>query len=249
MPQKNQKSFDIDKWSSKILDATDMYRRLKQFIEHEKSLDVFMDSNFGDIDKFEKSLKLPDKFIRKSFDGLLHEKITQAFELYSRQMVVIAATYVEGMLQEFFEVFFGTKPETIHDFLTKDETERGKVNLSELLAHSSKDDLIETLIMRASRNAADGSLRKVSMRIKRLTKYDIKNSIIDDTQVLVNLRNSIVHEDIDKKVSQKEIENYFHTTYEFMQELGHTCISVGLQYEYEWKTPSEGTNSDQENNG
>lgn len=132
-----------------------------------------------------------------------------AVKTYSRQMIVLAASYLENILADFLKSFFYRYPQNMYDYLDASETQRGKVDLKDILEVADKEHLIYLLAMRASNNATQGKIKVVMKRIAKLTGEKISNNRVSNLVELVDKRNRIVHELSDTFVDPNEVSSAF----------------------------------------
>ncbi|HLA07760.1 MAG TPA: hypothetical protein VJ022_09980, partial [Anaerolineales bacterium] len=114
--------------------------------------------------------------------------------VYSQQMIVIAYTLFEGILDDFVTSLFGRYPERMYDYINTETNLRGKIDLRELLDAESKNKLIYELARKAASNFVRGSLVDIIKKLQKLTKNSLDEKLIQEMLPVQDLRNQIVHE-------------------------------------------------------
>ncbi|NOQ31046.1 MAG: hypothetical protein GQ570_08000 [Helicobacteraceae bacterium] len=225
--------FDIGKWVVKLMDTSHSYFTLLKFVNdkdafssHTDNLRIYTTSSDDNELIIQK-----DSIHKEYFTSEMKKNIEQAVESYSNQMLVILATYIETINLEFFETLFTKNNQLIFDYTTNNDEHNGYIKLNLLFDSNSKDEIIQKLILTSKNNAVNGSLKRVSERIFKLTKYQISKKLIDSIQSeIFDKRNSIVHESENHMIKKENIESYFQLTEKYLFELGKACKKIGAPY-------------------
>lgn len=226
-------SFDMGKWTIKLLDINSVYKALSYYVFDEKALDVHINNydiyKFGNNNDEIKKFKLSEIENKNDFYANIKMDIESSFEFYSSQTIVLLATYLENINIEFFENIFTQKNELIYNFVESEK--KGYVKLNLILKSNNKDEIINELINIAKKNAVNGSLEKISERIFQLTKYSIDKELINLIQKnILDRRNSIIHESVSIKIEEDEIIKYINLIEKYLVILGNICREKSLPY-------------------
>lgn len=226
-------SFDMGKWTIKLLNINSVYKALDCYVSDEKALGMHI--NNYDIYKFEdgdddiKKLKLSEFEYKDDFYANIKMDIESSFEFYSSQIIVLLATYLENINIEFFENIFINKNELIHNFIESEK--KGYIKLDLVLKSVSKDEIINELINIAKKNAVNGSFEKIRERIFQLTKYNIDKKLIELIQKnILDKRNSIIHESTSFKMKSDKITECINLVENYLIVLGTVCKEKSLPY-------------------
>lgn len=226
--------FDVSGWCLTLIDAVDDYRTLCQLSRDAPVVDAHLGSR--------KLIVADSQGIRRvsvsdAEGGAIWREshrasIELAVERYSRQMVVLARTYLETLLKEFLLVRFVGEPMLMHDYLADDNGNgAGMVRLAELVRSTSKESLLELLASRATSKAVKGKFKAVATRLKKLTGHDIPNDLVSRISDWTELRNRIVHNGDRIDVGDERVEEIFADVQEFVLFLGRTAHALALAYE------------------
>jgi hypothetical protein len=224
-------SFDIGKWVLKLLNTSNSYFDLLEFVNdkdafksHTEKRTIYSSSiNSEEIIE----INIKDSEYKKYFIHEIKTAIEHSMENYSNQMIVILATYIETMHSEFFYSIFTKNNKLIYDYIT--EHEHVKLNL--IFDSKDKDEIIDKLINIAKKNIINGSLKKINERIFKITKYKIDINLIESIQTnILDKRNLIVHESTLLIISEEELHKYFNLIEKYLIELGKACKRNGAYY-------------------
>lgn len=169
--------------------------------------------------------------VKKVFNELIEKDLQNAVTILSRQMIVLAATYIEVILSEFIVSVFQNNPERMYDFLVLGDSEKGKGNvaLKEILAATSKEELIGHLANRAVNQAITGKFTKIISRIKIISSCEIDESLGE----VIELRNKIVHESIEPVINEDEVVSIFSNIENMLFKIGKSALENGIEVEDE----------------
>lgn len=141
-------------------------------------------------------------------DEYLREEMNIAKDVYLRQMIVLAATYVELIVTDFFRCVFIAQPQRMNQVLPPDGNS-AMVPLTEVIQADSKDQLLANLANRAARLKGDRQPDKLVKRLTTDCHIKLHLPLVDDLKSLTELRNRIVHEDSDEKITLEEVHSRF----------------------------------------
>jgi hypothetical protein len=136
-------------------------------------------------------------------------EVNTAYQLYLRQMIVLAVTYAELMLKDFYFSLFVAQHQRMHQYLAADHRGKATVSLNEIINTTSREDLLAMLAERASLSAVKVSLDKVVERLVKECRIELERPIIEDLGRLIRLRNEIVHGRVSEDINIKLVHNSF----------------------------------------
>ena len=145
-------------------------------------------------------------FSDEYFDG----EINIAHQIYLKQMIVLATSYLELMLKDFFRCQFISNPSRMNQYLSKDKNGKAQISLNDIIREPSKEALIKKLAEQAASQAIDPKFDKTIYKIISKGKIKIdKPTFIDDIRNLNELRNRIVHEVTKEQVEIDQVYSSF----------------------------------------
>jgi len=183
-----------------------------------------------------KASELPYKE-RSFYEYFLKGDLERAVKILSRQMVVLAATYIEGIIYEFLLLIFSKHPDRMYDYIGQNISKKGKgkVALHEIIHATSKEDLIYKLAERASRQVTFGKFSIYKRRIKKISKCDLS----EDIGEIIDLRNKIVHETEEPDISVDEVLDTFQILEKMLYEIGKKAKENGIEIKGDFDQISE----------
>jgi len=194
--------FNIDSWYGTLLMTPEYYRHLKNYVENNESKLLHLNSiTIVSVDLTKpneiKSEEVPvyDYDSNESKKWILDD-IAKAFYHYSNQMLVILSSYLELIIQEFFETLFYYHPEKMYDFISSSSQNelKGHVELKLVLNSASIDELKMKLSKRATANANKGDILRIIKKIETLCKCSFDEKLKSNLKNLVEHRNQVIHE-------------------------------------------------------
>ncbi|REK71984.1 hypothetical protein [Paenibacillus paeoniae] len=125
------------------------------------------------------------------------------------QMIVSISTFSEVIIEDFFYCLFVTKPALINQLIKQEEykTQLG-FSFEEFIKQPGKDQYMNILARRAAKAHNNGSYKKIFRRIKDITKLKIDKNIEDTLVEMSEIRNKIVHENIQLVVDNLFIKRF-----------------------------------------
>jgi uncharacterized protein YutE (UPF0331/DUF86 family) len=132
-----------------------------------------------------------------------------AYAVYLRQMTVLATTYLELLLKDFFKYMFISNPSRMNPYLSPEGRGKAMISLNEILQSESKSSLLADLTERAASKAVGPKFDKVVKQLIRDCQLNYDDSFIDNLRNLNELRNRIVHEGEAVEVSIQQVHNSF----------------------------------------
>lgn len=169
------------------------------------------------------------RFPESSNEYLLGE-ITAAQQVYMRQMLVLATTYVELILKDFFLCLYIAQPLRMNSPLSPEGKGKATVFLNDVLTADSKDTLVMNLAERAASAAVGPKFDKVVEKIIRECKLKLDSSFIDDLRELNERRNQIIHEGKSEEVRLQQAHNAFGLLLYLVYVLGRAAKEYRIPY-------------------
>jgi uncharacterized protein YutE (UPF0331/DUF86 family) len=215
--------FDHGKWHYELIEALGCYGTLYAYCSNDDAIRSHLmsagrpkrSSEDGDLEGVADA-------DAESFLEPIAESIGIALRAYSRQLVVVIVSLIEGAIGETFDVLFTYRPETIKS-LEGDSSERpfkAVVSVTELISSSSLDELRRSVVERAISAAMQGSTAAVFKRLERLLKAEIPRDQKKAFLELVDLRNRIVHDNVALDLNRGEVRKYFDIGTDLVEQLG-----------------------------
>ena len=190
------KKFDIDSWFAALSFITDDYNNLKMYVKNKRVRKAFLDSiNFITIDltnnEFSENKEVMlDKNVNDKEKQTHLESVDIAFRHYSNQMLVILVSYLELIINEFFEIFQHYKTDRI---MLMEDFEVSKVK--------------------------KGIKFRIS-KIEKLCSTKFDETLKKELIALVKRRNNIVHRMRIDEISSETIEGVADKIITFLRNLG-----------------------------
>jgi hypothetical protein len=140
-------------------------------------------------------------------DSYMHGEIGNAYQTYLRQMIVLAATYTELILKDFFNSFFTTKPTDLIELLALNCSFRkrivSEVSFEKIMVGEAKETMMKHAFNTMQR--AD-SWRIVKHLAKQAHITLDHNKLFDALKTLISQRDEIVHNSVYNPFDGKDIE-------------------------------------------
>jgi hypothetical protein len=220
--------FDVGKWFEHLLFIPEAYGELYFLATNPAAVEIYFATRAPLDDSLGESSHA--KPFKPEFLESLHTDLGTAISLLSRQMVVIGATYTEGMISDFLSALFFKHPERMHQFLSG-ETDRippGYVPLREITESVSREELIKRLADRAASAAARGSFDSRVRRLGEVARLQIVPSMVEPLDQMFKLRNRIVHENAMPTIELAAVMAQFRVLDSFLIELGRAALNNGV---------------------
>ena len=167
-------------------------------------------------------------------DGFLEMEVKNANNVYLSQMLVLAVTYAELIIKDFYQCWFYVHPQRMNAFLAADRKGKASVDLNRLLAAMSKEQLIDKLVEDATAQALGRRIDEIVDGFVKDSKLELKRPLVQDLGQLVRKRNRIVHEADLGDITLKEVESAFgqvqYLLYILTQVAAKNKISVPDEY-------------------
>ncbi len=226
------KEFDLGKWLFKTIDVPGVYKEMLLLSSNPKAIEEH--ANGREIqDITEHGLAVcKDPKMKKILCQHLQNSLKTAADVYSRQIIVLAVTYIEAMTKEFFIAAFLSNPPAMYEYLGS-EIETGKqgwVQLSMVTEADSISSLLQDLANSAASNASKGKVTSIFKRVTKLTKHKTNQNLCIELQNIIDKRNMIVHEAMEIDVTQEEVEAAYEALADLLQDLGYAAKNGNIPY-------------------
>jgi len=199
----NNKKFNGDLMRSKSLDDYVAFKAMYDLVYDKKAIATHIESlNYYAYDP---SMHAEDTNIK--LGSIKSEDIYSSLHHYGGLTVISLCTTFEIAAKDFLSCYFFQNPHSMYEFIGGHET-KGMVQLKEMLAADSYQDLIVALSEQASSKASKGKYGEVLVRIAKLCKQEYDKNLATKLNDLQEIRNKIVHEKYSKHWLLEEISNF-----------------------------------------
>lgn len=142
-------------------------------------------------------------------DKYLFGEIKIAHQVYLRQMIVLATTYVELILKDFFRCLFIAHPLRMNTYLSAEGKGKAMIALNEVITAPSREEILLSLAERAASIAVGPKFDKVIEMIIKESKLKLDRPVVDDLRTLNELRNRIIHQGAPEEIDIQQVHNNF----------------------------------------
>jgi hypothetical protein len=153
-----------------------------------------------------------------------------AHQVYLRQLIVLAATYIELILTDFFRCLFRAHPLRMNQVLPPHDKKSAAIPLNEIVEALSKDELLTRLAARAANVKGNGEIDKIVERLTTDCRVPLHRPLVEDLTSLKVMRNRIVHEDPDEQITVEQVHNYFGMILYLLYVLGQVADHYAVPY-------------------
>ena len=182
---------------------------------------------------YQEVIKAADKY---SLDGMnflsliRNGRLENAIRIYSRQTIVIVVTLFEIMLFELFRCLFCNRPERLQDFISVEPNETIlEGNIKELAANAAK---------KASQTSYRKELEPLIKKIEHTFECKTDKKIMKKVFPYIKIRNRIVHEGSDEKLTPKIVIEGFNTIMEILHHFEQIAKTTNIPTEYSYSDES-----------
>lgn len=161
-------------------------------------------------------------------EAYLRGEINTANSVYLSQMIVLAVTYSELILKNFFRVLFITQPKRMNPYLAYDGKSKATIDLNELLEANSKGELIEVLAERAADKASAQNIEKWVRQMIKECNLSLGSPLPQDLTKLREQRNVIVHEGKLNGITPEQVVWSFAQVERLLYVIGEAAIKYGI---------------------
>lgn len=191
--------FDLGAWSVEIRQALAPVDILQALLTDEHIVE-FLRPRLKGVSYLSRYTEASDEY--------LFGEVGIANQVYLRQMIVLATTYVELILKDFFYCLFVAQPLRMNLYLSPEGNGKAMVTLNEILGTDSKQELMLNLAERAASIAVGPKFDKVVQKIVKECRLQLERPFVEDLRELNELRNQVVHEDkVKVEVSVQQVHN------------------------------------------
>ena len=164
-------------------------------------------------------------------DEYLFGEVGIAHQVYLKQMIVLATTYVELILKDFFLCLFIAQPPRMNFYLSPEGKGKATVSLNEILNTTSKEELILNLAEQATAVAVGPKFDKIVEKIIKECKLELDGNFLENLRALNELRNRIVHEGRTEEVVHiQQVHNNFGLLLYLVYVLGQSAKEYQIPY-------------------
>jgi hypothetical protein len=240
-------TFKARRWGNEIYRSIQAYWHIQAFFNDSKVFRNYLDSHRpskpvmfvdgGFLLDDGSILELPDddEIFEPTIHtiSLAHEEIKanlqHAEQFYNRQMVVVAATYIELILRDFLRVVFCKFPERMHNYLDEGNGSKGLISLKLITKASSLIELLHDLSEQAASNALKGRFKA---QLNNLTRIIREQELTQELQCklirIVEKRNQIVHDASKEQLINDEVRRTFDTCFELLRSLANIALKCEI---------------------
>lgn len=161
-------------------------------------------------------------------DEYLQGEMSIAKNVYLRQMIVLAATYVELILTDFFRCVYIAQPQRMNDVLPPHGKSSATVSLMEIIQSGSKEEMLANLADRAARHKGDGEPDKILRQLTMDCHIKLHLPLVDDLKSLKELRNRIVHDDTEEAITFEDVHSRFGMILYLLYVLAQSTEAIGV---------------------
>lgn len=218
-------NFDLDKWLGEIREAIDSYSSLHDPIfcgdamtKYYRSSNLIECITLGTAaqEKESSGKDLTTEELQAVAERYTQEFSEQAFNglmVYRRQMIVIASTICEALLNEYLKSHFFSHPQKMFSYVGID----GNVSFKDVIEYDCKEDLIAHYSSVAAKRFTSKSWKIVFKNLEKLLKFEIAQK--DDLLKMLAIRNEIIHEASKAPIDNGEVYDSFYAVEAFAQSL------------------------------
>lgn len=167
---------------------------------------------------------------REAPDEYFEGEIRIAHQVYLRQMIVLAVTYLEQMLKDYFRCELMAFPNRMNKYLSNDGRGKAFISLNEVIDESSKESLLRRLAERAATHAVDPRFDRIIEKIVSDYHIDVRSEIQREIREFVELRNRIVHDATKEEVSIEKVYEAFELNHCILYILAIACDANQIPY-------------------
>jgi len=229
--------FDAVGWRVRVEEYLSAYRGLIDLLTDQKAMESHSKSIKKEIESRRDDDLLSQIFqqIGKPFptDVFVSARLSDVFgtfNIFSRQSIVVLASFLEAVINDFFYCVFCCYPSRMHQYLRSDHDEHlvGKVDLKDILDSSSMPSLMIKLASDSASNAGQGKYKSVLKRLSNVTKNVVDEKESFKTVEIVETRNRILHELSEEKLDPKYVLNAFGIVEEFITYLENAAVQMDI---------------------
>lgn len=161
-------------------------------------------------------------------DKYYQGEVDTAYQVYLNQMLVLAVTYAELIVKDFYYCSFLDQPKAINEILTIEGERKATVTLGEVIDADSTYELLDMMAERAAAKMSKGKINDVVSKLIRDCKVACGHPIAEELRLLNERRNQIVHEGKLDDVEINDVENSYRQVTYLLYVLGEAAIKRNL---------------------
>ena len=197
---------------------------------HAANIDKEMKALAAESELHKKILEAGDENAIHGVNAFLAFRLSQigkAFEVFSRQALVVVASIFERMTREFLECVFSRHPQRMYPYLvlTVENPLRGKLDLNEVLDSHSLPQLIWRLAERAAQIARQGKFDSVVSNLALVTANKADPAVLNKLRPYIETRHKVVHEEDDETVPPERVYEAFDALMQVARHLEQAALS------------------------
>ena len=140
--------------------------------------------------------------VREKYTKEFSEHAHKGALTYRRQMIVIASTIFEAMMNEFLRFHFTKFPEKMYNYVSDD----GRIKFKDLIDFSSKEEVLSYYSKISAKSFTAKPWKVVLNRLEELLKIDISSK--EKVLEMLLLRNEIIHEGVKMEVDNDDVFDF-----------------------------------------
>lgn len=221
--------FDVGKWFGRVLFEPANYFELGNFVADKNRLrDYALSRKWvrgvqnGDSEVTLEETELEGINRQLYVDGLTDSVMT-ALDTLSSQMIVVAVSLIEAMIQEYCVCVFAKHPQRMYEYLEAGGN-KGMVQLGILTESSSRDEAILLLSQKCADRVLDGKFEACLKRVSKISKREIDPDLKKLLLKLALARNNIVHESSRPAIKSLDVQSAFDSMRDLLEWLGNSAL-------------------------
>lgn len=225
--------FEAGDFSFLIDENRNSYLSLYDLISDTDLLTAYFQKKDAELEEISNDVER--KFLNigvRSISFLIRLKgIQDATTIFNRQTLVVLATIIESLLNEFSLCLFCKFPERMYDYILTDEEgkAKGKVDLKEIIGSPSREKLLLALASRAASKVMQGEFKSAVKRLEKLIGKEFPTELLEPIIQISENRNKILHElNDDIEVTFDDITKAFDKTFELTEYLEKCAVEMNI---------------------
>lgn len=161
-------------------------------------------------------------------DTYLRGETDIALQVYMNQMLVLAITYGEQIIRDFYRCLFRAHPQRMNPVLSPEGRGKATVDLNTIIGKPSRKALLRGLADEAAQRLAGRRIDDSVARIIKDSRVAAKAPFVGDLKKLVDRRNRVVHEGENSDLTWGQIHGAFGQILYLLYLLGEAALSYNL---------------------
>jgi hypothetical protein len=227
--------FDFATWVVRVRVDLGSFRELDELIADPDIKKLHLDRKYPLGDRRpRKGLISGPQLVRAGTEGSLDS----AHGMYRRQMIVVAASYFEAIVSDFFRQMFIQHPQQMHGAIRPDsDAAKGMIPLRDIVNADSREMLLDQLAETCSARLSSLTIKKMDKRLTELSATGFDSKLQERLESLLNQRHRIVHENDKSAVSAQDVQSAFETIEQSAERLAQ--IASEQNVDVRWSAQSE----------